>query len=122
MAVGWPPQATIRSSTSSRQTGRAGPSRFRRSGVTGARPHHSEMITALAFWPDGKLLASASLDSTVRLWSISSGGLLGTLTCSDAGLDWVVYTPDGLFDGSQAGERRVAGGWTRTGGRVKETG
>jgi hypothetical protein len=73
-------------------------------------PHHSERINALAFWPDGKpLLASASHDATVRLWRLEDrrGSLLGTLAGSSDGVDWVVFTPNGLFDGSAAGERRV---------------
>ena len=71
-------------------------------------PHHSEMITALAFWPGGKLLASASLDSTVRLWDLERRTLVGTLATVDDGAQWVAYTPDGIFDGSRAAERRVA--------------
>ena len=71
------------------------------------RPNHFEMITALAFWPDGKLLASASLDSTIRLWSLERKTLLGTLASLDDGSQWVAFTPDGVFDGSRAAERRV---------------
>ena len=72
------------------------------------QPHHSEMITALAFWPDGKRLASASLDSTIRLWDLERRTLVGTLASLDDGAQWVAYTPDGIFDGSRAAERRVA--------------
>ncbi len=75
----------------------------------GLGPHHFEQINALAFWPDGKRLASASHDATIRLWRLDDrgGSLLGTLAGSSDGIEWVVFTPDGLFDGSAAGERRV---------------
>jgi WD40 repeat protein len=73
----------------------------------GTRPHHYERIQALAFWPKGRLLASASDDTTVRFWRIRDGALLGTLAAWRSGTDWVVFTPDGLFDASAQGERSV---------------
>ncbi len=78
-------------------------------GGDGIAPHHYERINALAFWPDGKQLATASDDATVRLWRLDDrgGSLLGTLAGSSDGTEWVVFTPDGLFEGSAAGERRV---------------
>ena len=38
--------------------------------MLGTRPNHFEMINALAFWPKGRLLASASDDTTVRYWRL----------------------------------------------------
>jgi WD40 repeat protein len=72
--------------------------------TTGRKLHilasHSDFVTALAFSPDGKCIASTSLDGTVRIWNSASGELLATLISFSGGSDWVVVTPDGLFDGS----------------------
>ena len=75
--------------------------------MLGTRPNHFEMINALAFWPKGQLLASASDDTTVRYWRLNDRSLSGTLAAWRAGTDWVVFTPDGLFDASPEGERTV---------------
>ncbi len=41
---------------------------------------HTEQVNAVAFSPDGQLLASASGDHTVKVWRVSDGTLLATLT------------------------------------------
>ncbi|KXJ85000.1 WD40-repeat-containing domain protein, partial [Microdochium bolleyi] len=40
---------------------------------------HGDVVTALAFLPDGQLAASASKDKTVRLWNTVTGAQLQTL-------------------------------------------
>jgi WD40 repeat protein len=41
---------------------------------------HTAQVNAVTFSPDGQLLASASNDHTVKLWRVSDGALLATLT------------------------------------------
>ena len=63
---------------------------------------HSGSITSLAFAPNGRWLASGSEDGSTRLWEIETGDLLATLVSLRQSSDWLVVTPDGLFDGSPA--------------------
>ncbi len=73
----------------------------------GSGQNHYETTNSLAFWPNSKLLASASDDTTVRIWRLGDGSLIGTFAGSNDGSDWVFFTPDGSFDASPEGERRV---------------
>ena len=49
---------------------------------------HSHSIESLAISPDGKLLASASEDETIRIWDIKSGELLVTCYTLYEGFLW----------------------------------
>ena len=68
---------------------------------------HTAVVSSVAFHPDGKLLASSSSDGTVALWDVSSGERAATLSSVSNGVDWVVQTPDGLFDGTPGGWSKI---------------
>jgi len=80
---------------------------------------HRELITALAFSPDGKLLASASIDGNIRVWSTNSGrmrrlyghrGRVGSLSFSPDGKTLASSGADGqlrLWDVARARTART---------------
>ncbi len=56
---------------------------------------HADQATAVAFSPDGSLLAIGSADGTVQLWNPATGQLVATLTGHTSSVNAVAFGPDG---------------------------
>src|SRR5688500_14686961 len=68
---------------------------------------HSSNIESLDFSPDSRLLASAADDGGTFLWDTNTGEHLLTLISLDDGSEWMVVTPQGLFDGTPASWNQI---------------
>jgi WD40 repeat protein/uncharacterized caspase-like protein len=61
---------------------------------------HTANVNSIDISPDNRLLASSSEDGATFLWDTNSGEHLLTLISLDDGAEWLVVTPQGLFDGT----------------------
>ena len=56
---------------------------------------HIDVVSSVAYSPDGSTLASGSADKTIKLWDIATGQELHTLTGHTNWVNSVAYSPDG---------------------------
>lgn len=56
-------------------------------------PGHTHFVRSVVFSPDGKILATGSYDSTVRLWDVRSGKCLKVLQGHTHGVFAVAFVP-----------------------------
>ncbi|HYV38762.1 MAG TPA: WD40 repeat domain-containing protein [Gemmataceae bacterium] len=81
--------------------------------ATGEPIHHTgghlESVTSIVFSPNGKILASGSVDTTVRLWEPAKSTELACLRGHKAGVTAVAFAPNGelLASSSYDGDIRL---------------
>ncbi len=69
---------------------------------------NGEYITALAFSPDGKTLASSCHDeSNIRLWDVATGKQIGELKGHSSWVSSMVFWPDGKKLASGSGDQTI---------------
>jgi WD40 repeat protein len=73
---------------------------------------HAGRIVSVSFSPDGRFIVALGENNEMYLWDASSGEELATLVnlgsaLKSRGNDWLVVTPDGLFDGSPAAWKQM---------------
>ncbi|MEH2424067.1 MAG: hypothetical protein V7K48_25120, partial [Nostoc sp.] len=80
---------------------------------------HANFVYGISFSPDGKLLASASADNTVKLWDTSTGKEIKTLTGHTDFVYGVSFSPDGKMLASASADKTVKLWDTSTGKEIK---
>ncbi len=73
---------------------------------------HAGRVISLSFSPDGRFLVALGENNDKYIWDASSGEKLATLVnlegaLNSRGNDWLVVTPDGMFDGSPAAWKQI---------------
>src|ERR1700676_1143729 len=67
---------------------------------------HTDIVSSVAFSPDGKTLASGSRDNTIKLWDVQQGKERATLSGHTNKVSSVAYSPDG--------KTMASGSWDKT--------
>jgi WD40 repeat protein len=68
---------------------------------------HSSHATSVLFFPDIRLLVSAGMDKTVRLWSLESREAIAILRHHRKNVTSVTFAPDGKWLAMAAADGKV---------------
>ena len=82
---------------------------------------HTDWVLSVTFSPDGKTLASGSMDETIRLWQTSTAQHKATLNGHGHDVSSVVFSPDGKTLASSGGYDGTIRLWDMEAGKIKIT-
>jgi WD40 repeat protein len=68
---------------------------------------HSRYVLSVAFSPDGKTVASGSMDTTSKLWNVATGRQLSYLLGHSGDVTSVVFSPDGRTVASASADKTI---------------
>jgi WD40 repeat protein len=80
---------------------------------------HKKPVHAVAFSPNGRWLASASGDKTVKLWDMNSGREVHTLAGHENSVTSLAFSPDGRWLASGSWDKTIKIWDVETGGEVQ---
>lgn len=81
---------------------------------------HTKPISQVRISPDGRFIASASADATVKIWDAATGAHMDTLFGHMAGVSCLAWTPDSNTIASGSDDKAIRL-WDRVTGRPKTT-
>jgi WD40 domain-containing protein/NACHT domain-containing protein/heterokaryon incompatibility protein (HET) len=76
---------------------------------------HTSSVSAVAFSPDGSIVASGSNDETIKLWDTRTGTEQATLKGHSGSVRAVAFSPDGSIVASGSNDKTIKLWDTRTG-------
>jgi hypothetical protein len=68
---------------------------------------HGSPVRSVAFSPDGKTLASASSDKTIKLWNLQTQKEIATLTGHSNSVNSIAFSPDGKTLASASSDKTI---------------
>jgi len=80
---------------------------------------HQGTVNSVVFSPDGKTIASASVDKTVIIWDVKTGKQIKTLKGHQGTVNSVVFSPDGKTIASASYDKTVIIWDVKTGKQIK---